>query len=72
MERRGLLREADPLRAAQQLNGMCMSRCHQQLLMGMITEVTPEMIEADVASALETFMAAYRAGCHDKTDKDAQ
>ena len=58
---RGLLRKADPLRAAQHLGSLCASRSHQQLLMGLIERAPPEMIEADVASALDTFLRAYRA-----------
>ena len=56
---RGLLRRADPLRAAQHLHALCMSRSYQQHLLGVIDDVTPEMIEADVASALETFVSGY-------------
>ena len=58
---RGLLRQADPLRAAQHLHALCMSRHYQQLFLGVIDAVTPEMIEADVASALDTFVAGYGA-----------
>jgi AcrR family transcriptional regulator len=58
---RGLLRRTDPVRCAQQLNAMCMSGCHQQLMMGVIDAATPDMINDDAQRTLDTFMRAYAA-----------
>jgi len=56
---RGLLRKDDPLRAGRQLIGLCMGGCHQRLLMGMQTAVTPTDIEEDARAAYSTFMHGY-------------
>ena len=57
---RGQLCPGDPLRAAQHLVSLCMSRGYQQLLLGIVDRVDPAMIRADVASALDTFLRAFR------------
>lgn len=57
---RGLLRQADPLRAAQHLTSLCMSRVHQLRFMGLVDWADPEMIEADVTNGVDCFMRAYR------------
>lgn len=57
----GLLRRDDPLTAARQLNALCISGGHQQMLMGMIENLTPAAIEAEVDRAMKTFMRAYAA-----------
>jgi TetR/AcrR family transcriptional regulator, mexJK operon transcriptional repressor len=56
---RGLLRRADPVQAAKLLTTICMSGCHNQLLLGRIDEATPEMIEADAEMAVDAIMRAY-------------
>lgn len=58
---RGLLRRVEPLRAAQHLTGLCMSRCYQLMLIASIDHADEGMIQADVKSALDTFLRAYRA-----------
>lgn len=59
---RGLLRAGDPLSAAQHLTSLCMSGCHQRLMLGLIDRVDAEMIGRDVSNALDTFLRGYRAG----------
>jgi AcrR family transcriptional regulator len=56
---RGLLRDADPQLAAQQLVGLCLSGCHQMLMMRLIDCADPDRIEAEVAETVATFMRAY-------------
>ena len=56
---RGQMRHEDPLGAARTLVGLCMSGCHQQLLLGIIDEVTPEMVKADADRAMDLFLRAY-------------
>ena len=57
--RRGLLRQADPAVAARIFLTLLLSGCQQLLLLGQISEATPEQIEADVAQALDFFLRAY-------------
>ncbi|AHE52785.1 TetR/AcrR family transcriptional regulator [Sphingomonas sanxanigenens] len=57
---RGLLLRDDPLLAARTLVGLCTTGCHQQLLLRIIDEATPEMIEADADRAVMLFQRAYR------------
>ena len=59
MERGLLLRDA-PLLAARTLVGLCMTGCHQQLLLCIIDEATPEMIATDADRAVMLFLRAYR------------
>ncbi|MGF7149227.1 AcrR family transcriptional regulator [Sphingomonas zeicaulis] len=57
---RGLLLRDDPLLAARTLVGLCMTGCHQQLLLRIIEEATPEMIVADADRSVMLFLRAYR------------
>lgn len=59
---RGLLRKSDPLGAAQQLLGLCMSGSHHRLLMGSPEAVSDNSIASDIDRATETFLSAYGAG----------
>lgn len=56
----GRLRPDDPLSAAQQLLAMCVFTSQQRLLIGVLQEMTPELIEADVGRAVPMFLRAYR------------
>jgi AcrR family transcriptional regulator len=56
---RDLLYRADPIDAARMLISLCLSGCHQRLLVGLITSASPAMIEADVDRALNMFMRAF-------------
>jgi AcrR family transcriptional regulator len=56
---RGLVRNADPQLAAQQLIALCMSGCHRMLLIRLIDSAEPAAIEADAVSAVATFLRAY-------------
>ena len=56
---RGLLRSADPLRAAKILTSLCTSGSHQQLLLGRLQAPTPELIAADADAAMDVFLRAY-------------
>lgn len=58
---RGLLRQAVPLVAAQQLLGLCSSGCHHKLLLGAIGTAEPSVIEDDAERAVATFLRAYAA-----------
>jgi AcrR family transcriptional regulator len=60
--RRGRLRAGDPLAAARQLIGLCLSGSHRRLLLGVIDTVAPEEIERDVSEAMDVFLRAYAAG----------
>jgi len=55
----GQLRAADPEVAAHALITLSLSGCHQQIVWGVIGEVTDEMIEKDTAFALDFFLRAY-------------
>jgi AcrR family transcriptional regulator len=57
---RGRLRADDPQLAAQQLMALCLSGCHQMLMIRLIDCAEPERIEADAVNAVATFMRAYR------------
>lgn len=56
---RGLLRRDDPLVAARQLIGLCLSGSRQNLLIGLIDEVTQGEINEDIDRAMDLFMRAY-------------
>jgi AcrR family transcriptional regulator len=56
---RGLLRRDDAMRAARTLTSLCLSGCHQQLLLGRLAEPTPEMIATDADAATDLFLRAY-------------
>jgi AcrR family transcriptional regulator len=56
----GLLQIDDARLAAQQLLGLCLSGCHQRLLLRVIDSVDPAMIEAEARAAVATFLRAYR------------
>lgn len=56
---RGLLRPGDPRQAAKVLTVLCMSGCHQQLLLGRLKAPTPELISADADAAIAIFLRAY-------------
>lgn len=58
---RGRLRDADPAEATKMLILLCMAGCHQQLLLGRISTVTPEMIRADADAAIRVFLKTYAA-----------
>jgi len=63
VQKRGLLPGVDPLRAAQHLTWLCMSGHYEMLLTGVIAEVSPVQVAADIDAALATFLRAYgRAG----------
>jgi AcrR family transcriptional regulator len=53
------LRRDDPLIAARQLIALCMVGCHQQMLMGVIDEVSVAAVEAEVDHAMGTFLRAF-------------
>lgn len=59
---RGQLRSSDAMIAAHQLTQLCVSGCHQLLLLRLIDDVTPEDIGRDVERAMDTFMRAFAAG----------
>ena len=56
---RGLLRPDDPTDAAYFLMHTSISRCQQQLLLGLMDVITPEQTEVEVERALTLFMRAY-------------
>ncbi len=56
-----LLRQNDPLVAARQLMGLCMSGFYQQVLIGALDAATPAMIETDIEQAMATFMHGLAA-----------
>ncbi|MBD3760253.1 TetR/AcrR family transcriptional regulator [Sphingomonadaceae bacterium G21617-S1] len=56
---RGTLRRDDPVWAARTLIAIGMAGSHQQLLLGLVDVVTPEMIAADADAAIDTFMRLY-------------
>ncbi|ACJ01387.1 TetR/AcrR family transcriptional regulator [Rhodospirillum centenum] len=56
---RGQLRKADPLLAAQQLTSLCQARSHMRCLWNVGTPPRAEEIDADVETALDTFLRAY-------------
>ena len=60
MMERGLLRSADPTRAAKMLISLCMSGVHQQLVMGFSTVPTAELLADDADAAMDVFLRAYR------------
>lgn len=56
---RGALRQDDPRRAAKLLTTLCLSGCHQQLLLGQIDRAEPEQIAADADYAVDMMLRAY-------------
>jgi len=56
---RGLLRSADPIRAAKVLTSLCTLGTHQQLLIGRLTAPTAELLAADADAAMDVFLRAY-------------
>lgn len=56
---RGQLRPDDGERAARALMTLCMAGCHQKLMIGIISEPSPEMLDADAAFAVDIFLRAY-------------
>lgn len=56
---RGLLRRADPLVAARQLIGLCLSGLRQSLLIGLIDAVAPDEVAMEIDQAMTMFMRAY-------------
>ena len=57
---RGQLQEIEPLRAAQDLIGLCMSGHYQMRLTGLIDDISGEELAQDIDAALTTFLRAYR------------
>lgn len=57
--RRGTLNVADPERAAWQYLDLCKSSLYTRLLFGIIETVSRDEIEAAVAAAVDTFLAAF-------------
>jgi AcrR family transcriptional regulator len=55
----GRLRPCDPLKAAQQFIALCQHRLLRACLCNVMAPPGPDEIEAEVASAVETFMAAF-------------
>jgi TetR/AcrR family transcriptional regulator, mexJK operon transcriptional repressor len=56
---RGVIRQDDSQCAAQHLISLCMSGCYEQVLLGVIDDATPEIVEDDVSVAFTTFMRAW-------------
>jgi TetR/AcrR family transcriptional repressor of mexJK operon len=56
---RGVMRQGEPMVLARMLTSLCLSGCHQQLLVGLIDRVTPDLIAADVDRAVDMFLRAY-------------
>lgn len=56
---RGKLRPGDPRQAAKMLTTLCLSGCHQQLLLGRIDRATPEQVAADADFAVDMVLRAY-------------
>ncbi len=56
---RGLLRADDPQVAAQHLIALCLSGCHQMLMLSVIDHADFAQIEADAVSAVDAFIRAY-------------
>lgn len=57
---RGELREADPHQAAIQFKGLVISGVYQERLWCVTEHPSPEVIEAQAAAAVDTFLRAYR------------
>jgi TetR/AcrR family transcriptional regulator, mexJK operon transcriptional repressor len=53
------LRRDDPLEAATNFTGLCLSGCHLQLQMGVIAEASQRMIEDEVRRVVSMFLRAY-------------
>lgn len=65
----GKLRRADPALAARTLVVLTVSDCHQQIMLGQITDPAPERIKADVDFAVDCFLRVYApvAGAQSQT-----
>lgn len=57
---RGLLLRDDPLRAAQNLTGLCLAGLRQNLLIGLTEALTPAEVDDEIDRAMTMFMRAYR------------
>ncbi|HEY2660071.1 MAG TPA: TetR/AcrR family transcriptional regulator [Caulobacteraceae bacterium] len=57
--RRGALSITDYGRAAEHFLGLCRGDLHFRIVLNLIPSPGPEVIRADVASAIKVFMAAY-------------
>ena len=55
----GLLRRADPALAARTLMVLTVSGSHQQIMLGQLTDPSPEKIKEDVDFAVDCFLHAY-------------
>jgi AcrR family transcriptional regulator len=55
----GALRRADPIVAAQQFKDLAISGVYQPRLWGVIGDLTPDEMDAQVERAVDTFMRAY-------------
>lgn len=56
---KGQLRQEEPIQVARLLVSLCLSGCHQKLLMGLIETASADMIAEDVERATNVFMRAY-------------
>lgn len=56
----GRLRRADPVRAAEHFIDLCKSGLHQRRLWSIIDQPSEAAMDANVAAAVEVFLAAYR------------
>ena len=56
----GRLRRADPQTAAEQLKDLALSGLHQKRLWNVIAAPSPQAVDAQVATAVDTFLRAYR------------
>jgi TetR/AcrR family transcriptional regulator, mexJK operon transcriptional repressor len=59
-----VLRRGDPLAAARELIALCLSGEYQQMLMGVIEELKPKTLAADVERAIEIFTRSYALNSH--------
>lgn len=58
----GRIRSGDPIRMTRRLIGLCLSGCHQRMMLGLEQRPTPEEFDQDVADAVDIFMRAYATG----------
>jgi AcrR family transcriptional regulator len=65
----GRLRPCDPMKAAHQFVGLCQNRMLKACLCNAVDEPRPEEIEAEVAAAVDSFLAAY--GPEDRHEAEA-
>ncbi|WOF45894.1 TetR/AcrR family transcriptional regulator [Sphingopyxis indica] len=57
---KGLLREADPLEAAEVLAALCHSRCYRRAAFALTSSVSLNEIDADAALAVDIFLRSYQ------------